>query len=459
MAWAAGGCGSGAEPVGVQSHLSGRITVASQVDSSTDYSGFRVLVAEGRGRRIDTLGHAITQRDGRFALSVRAEERGIRPLMIWGRQGRQRLATLEYVVAEGDSATLDLEFPLRRNRIAIRSRENAAMTAYRNTMALHRQALVRRIQAAATEESVMAQSIRQTSSILWDLQRTYDGTYAGQLAAVESLALLEGWNDSLVVHRAPHIEATNPRYGEAARIARRAAARLSGQDSALQMVHDFQNRAVSDEQRAALQAAIVSAYIDSLDRDKARAAASALRTRFPDSPWAAWAERARYEVDHLLPGLPAPDFALRTLRGDSLTLEALRGHVVVLEFYDPGGDLYSRQLPTRNAIHDATRGDSVAIVSVSLQPDTLLNRAVFEGRRLPGHHAIAPGGWDGPLAQRYNLAVQPTRFLLDANGRIVDKYVGATLLVLQDDLAALLRNDEAPSETRSPPPAVPRGPS
>jgi peroxiredoxin len=445
------GCKTDTPPDPVTGHLAGRITVSTAVDSTADYSDFRVLVAEGRERQIDTLGHAITARDGRFATPVVASARGIYLLTVWGRNGRQRLLTTEYVVADGDSATLNVEFPLRRALLPVRSPENSALLTYRNTMALHRQALTQRIQRAQYGESAMMQSIRQTSSILWSMQTTYAGTYATQLAAVESLALLEGWNDSLVVARAAQVQPSNPRYVEAARIGRRAVARQEGQKAAIALVEGFWERAETPEQQAALYAVRIRAHLDSLEKNQALETAEALRREHPDSPWALWAERAAYEAEALLPGSTAPAVSVRTTTGIRLTLDSLRGHPVLLEFYRPGDDLYTQQMPTRNALYAATRADSVAFLSISLQPDTLLNQAFFEGRELPGHHVIAPGGLSGPLAETYNVAVAPTRFLIDAEGRIVDKYVGSALLAVQDDLARL--RDRSPDGGSGAPPS------
>jgi len=445
---AAAGCASDPETPQITSYLEGTITVSAEVDSSTNYSGFRVLVAQAQGRGVDTLAHAVTDSSGHFAATVSTRERGVYPLMIWGRRGQQRLASTDFVVADGDTARMEVELPLRRSHIPIRSRENAALMAYRNTMVLHRQTLAQRIGGADFQESAMAQSIRQTSSILWDMGRTYAGTYAGQLGMVESIGLLEGWNDSLVVERARTIEPTNPRFAEAARIARRTVARRAGQDSALAFVKSFRERARSDEQRAALQSVVVMAHMDSLNQEAARGAAERLQDEYPDSPWAQWAERAQYEIENLLSGMPAPDFAAQTVSGDSISLASLRGRPVVLEFYEPGNDLYKRQLPTRRAIYQATRADSVAFVSVSLEPDSLLNQAFREGRRLPGHHVIAPDGREGDWAGRYNVAVVPTRILIDGTGTIVDKYIGSALLSMQDDLSRLLHgggDDEAAS--------------
>lgn len=432
------GCGGegGPDPK-VRSHLTGQVTVSSVIDSSGDYSGFRVLVAQGRGRAVDTLAHTRTGRDGRFAVDVVADERGIYPLLVFGRAGQRQQLVTEFVVADGDTAELNVELPIRR-QVRIRSAENSALIAYRNTMALHRQRLVQNLEESGYGSQAVVQSVRQTSSMLWGLRDTYPDTYAAGVSEVQSLALLEGWNDSLVVARARQVEPTNPRYVEAARIARRAEARRNGVSAATSLIDDFRARATSDVQRAELQAALVRTYADSLMSEEALAAAAELRETYPDTDWAAWADRASYEIETLMPGMPAPDFTLRTLDGDTLSLAGMKGRPVLLEFYQPGNELFVQQIPTRNALYEVTRPDSVAFVSVSVQPDSALTQAFFDGRSLPGRHAIAPGGEDDTIVSTYNVGAVPTRYLIDADGNIVEKYVGSAFFALQDDLLTLV---------------------
>ena len=430
------GCQSA--PDGVESVLEGQITVNSSVDSVADSQGFRVLVVQAQRRRVDTLAHAITDREGNFRMRVSAPERGIYPLMIWGRQGTRRLSTVQYVVAEGDSARLQATLPLEGRRVQIQSPENNALTGYQNAMAQHRRTLLLRLKGRAYDATVTAQGIRQTSSVLWELQNMYPGTYAAEVAMVEALSLLEGRNDSLVVSRVQSIAPSNPRYVEAVQIGRRAAARWKGQDAALTLLDSLETRATTPEQRAGIQAVRVRAHIDSLEEDAALQAAATLRSKYPDTRWAEWADRAQYEGGYLLPGREAPDLAVRTLRGDSLSLRDLRGRPVVLEFYDPGMGLYARQLPTRNTLYQVTRPDSVAFVSVSTEPDTVLTRAFLSNRSLPGHRVVVPGDGERSLAKTYNVVNSPVRFLIDAQGRVVRRYEGTAFLALQDDLMTLL---------------------
>jgi len=425
----------------VQSHLSGRVVVDSAQSETDDHNGFRLLVAHVDGRRLDTLGHARTDRDGRFRMSISAPERGLYPLSLWNRTGREQLAGIDYVVAAGDSGTLDVSLPLdSRPSLRPESPENEALQGYRHAMTMHRRMLTRRLQPEAYRPTALIQNIRLTSSTLWSLSTKYPGTYAGQFAAVESLSLLEGWNDSLVVARGRGIEPTNPRFVDAARIARRAEARRHGHRAALALIDSFEVRATGSRHEAGIEAVRIQAFLDSSQVEAALSAAQRLRADHSRSPWADWARRVQYEATHLQPGMAAPNLSVRTLSGDTLSLHGLRGHPVVLEYFRPGIDLHNLQRPLRNALYETSRADSVAFVSVSVEPDSLVNRAFLHHKELPGHTAIAPKGLRDSLATRYNVVHLPTWILIDETGTLVDRYHASDFPTLRQHLTLLLRD-------------------
>ncbi|RMF64167.1 MAG: TlpA family protein disulfide reductase, partial [Bacteroidetes bacterium] len=223
------------------------------------------------------------------------------------------------------------------------------------------------------------------------------------------------------------------------RAARRAEARLHGQEAALALVQDFQARTDDPEVWAGLQSEIVLAYLDSLNVEAALAAADLLARRAPTGDWVRWSDRARYEMENLLPGMPAPAFAATTVDGRSLRLDSLRGRIVVLEFYAPRNEIFLREAGLRNRLY-RTLSERLPFtaLAISMDPDSLITEAFLEGRDIPGVHIIAPGGLDGPLAELYNVNLLPTRFLIGPDGRIVRKFVGSAMEPLQAEIAALL---------------------
>lgn len=418
-------------PSPVQSTFEGTISIRPEVDPSKDYRGFGVLVAQSEDGEPDTLGYAVTDSSGYFSMQVTAPVRGMYGLFI-SRVG-QILASGRIIIADGDSASLVAAFPLNGRTMRIRSLENSAWQAYQNTLAQHERELVELVQSGAYEEEVVSARFSQTTTILWDLQQTFPNSLAGELAAAEAIVMGSGWNDSLTVARMRELSSSNARFTDAARSARHAQARLAGQSAALALLDEVTERAESSAQRAEITSERVLAYMDSSQFDAALAVAKSMQEEFVDTQWATWAERAAYEIRNLLPGMEAPNFAVRDASGDSLSLQDLRGKHVILEFYRPEDDLYQRELPGRNNIFTVLGADQVEIVSISMQPDTLVNEGFFEERVAPGRHVY--GGQD--VAQQYNIHVLPTRYVIDPQGNLVNKYVGGTMAALYEYMVGL----------------------
>ena len=56
--------------------------IHAAIDSSGDFSGFRISVLTQKDGDVDTLGTAVTGRDGGFSMTVRAPEKGIYPILV-----------------------------------------------------------------------------------------------------------------------------------------------------------------------------------------------------------------------------------------------------------------------------------------------------------------------------------------------------------------------------------------
>ena len=424
------------DPLPVTAWLGGTITVSADVDSTADYSGIQVLVVmPDDAGDLDTLGAATTDAEGRFATALRAPDRGIYPLLIQ-RRGRT-FAQADLVVADGDSTTLRAELPVRSARgVRLRSPENAAYDAYRNARAQH--AATARGLLPGRDIAALATAQQQSASVLWSLRTNYPGTLGAELAAVEAVALLAGVDDRRAVAYALDVAPGGAAYVPTSRVARKAIGLRAGVDSAAAFLSRRRVATADPVEGAAIQAELVQTYLEAGRRDDALAAARTLQSGYADTPFAGWAERAEYEAEHLLPGLPAPAFSAQSTDGP-LALADFRGRHVILEFYEPGPG-YATVLPTLASLVEGAVG-RLALVSVSLAAAD--RDALFaEGRTLPGHR-ISAGAPDADLPTLYNVNVVPTRFLIAPDGTIVQKFVGATLPELQR--AVLARLQDAPA--------------
>lgn len=424
------------ETAAVQAFLEGRIQVRAEVDSIPDFADFEVFIPHDTGDGVDTVGFAVTDSTGQFSVALSAPFEGVFPLII-GRRG-VLLREDEIVVVDGDSTTLQAELPLGNRLVRLTSTENSAWMAYKNTKALYNQTLLRLLQQDSYDQGAVDRSVMQAVSILWSLQNTYPGTIGANIAALESTVMLDGRDDSLLVARMLELDPTLAGFTELARAARRAQSRLTGQSGALQLMRDLQDRVEDEDLKAAFQTEIVVAHIDSLEQEEALAAARQLETLYPTSNWLNWGERAIYELENLMPDMPAPGFIATTREGNTVNLDSLRGKIVILEFYEPNNQFFQQQFATRNAMYDALKDNGLEMISVSVHPDSVLNDALFEGREFPGQHIYAPGGFEGSLARLYNVNVLPTRYVIDRSGTIVGKFSGGAMRPIQETILILM---------------------
>jgi peroxiredoxin len=120
------------------------------------------------------------------------------------------------------------------------------------------------------------------------------------------------------------------------------------------------------------------------------------------------------------PGDPAPPFAGRDLQGREVSLRALRGKVVLVDFWASwcapcrATGLTVRRLAAEHA-------DTLVVVGVSLDDDSRAYEAFVRNHQLPGHQ-IFDNGRSGPIAARYGVAAAgiPYAVVVDAEGRVAE---------------------------------------
>ena len=416
----------------VKSYLEGRITLSAEIDTLANYSGFEVLVAKEYEDRVDTLALAETDIEGYFSMDVVAPEADIYTLVI-GRDG-SILKIDEIVIAQDDSARIQMQFPFGNRPVMVRSKENAALLGYKNTMTLYDRDMKKfALSGTATNEDFRV-LVDQTTELLWNLKESNPETIAARLSAVQSILLLEGWNDSLIVSRAKTLDRESQVFAAVVGSARRAQVRLDGPESAVELMEELKEEVENEDNLVVLQSELVLALRDAGNMEGALDAARMLKMEYAtDTTWIEWADKAIYDLEVLAPGMEAPAFEAVDTDGVPINLDTFKGKHLVLEFYAPGSR-FEQDLFLRNeAYRSSGDGDGFALLSLSLQPDSLLNKTFLEDRDIPGRHVFLPDAGDSEILDAYNVVVLPTRFLIDPEGKIVGKYVlGNGILAFQE---------------------------
>lgn len=140
--------------------------------------------------------------------------------------------------------------------------------------------------------------------------------------------------------------------------------------------------------------------------------------------------------DRFLPvevGTSAPDFVARDLTGAPVSLESLRGEVVLLNIWATWCPPCREEMPSMQRLHEQLRAEGLKVVAVSIDA---ASGSVDSGGR--------PGGDIGAFAREYGLTFDiwhdpsgviqrtyrttgvPESFVIDRSGYITRKVIGAT---------------------------------
>lgn len=135
--------------------------------------------------------------------------------------------------------------------------------------------------------------------------------------------------------------------------------------------------------------------------------------------------RAQRFVEHpeLARARMAPPFAVTTLSGERVSLDALQGKVVLIDFWATWCGPCREALPHIQEIARKFQGQPLVILSVSLDKDEAKWKE-FVAKNNMTWLQYRDGGFDGPLARLFGVNAIPHTFTIDPDGVLQDEHVG-----------------------------------
>jgi len=121
--------------------------------------------------------------------------------------------------------------------------------------------------------------------------------------------------------------------------------------------------------------------------------------------------------------LLAPDFTLPQLDGQTLRLSSYRGKVVLLDFWATWCVPCREQIPHFIEMQDKYRAEGFEIIGVSMDDGPEPVRSFFQQFHM--NYPVVMG--NAKIGELYGGVLGlPIAFLLDRNGRVYAKHIGAT---------------------------------
>lgn len=138
-----------------------------------------------------------------------------------------------------------------------------------------------------------------------------------------------------------------------------------------------------------------------------------------------WSSRGDFSP--LDAGSEAPEYAAVSLDGDTVSLEQLRGRVVLLNVWATWCTPCIREMPALEQLHQAHEAEGLSVVAVSVDASTP-GLGAADVRRFVDDLGVSftilldPGG---EVENKFRVSGLPMSFIIDREGRIRQKIVGA----------------------------------
>ena len=117
----------------------------------------------------------------------------------------------------------------------------------------------------------------------------------------------------------------------------------------------------------------------------------------------------------------APDFTLKDINGKTVSLSALKGKVVLLNFFATWCPPCRAEMPALNKLQRALKPRGLEVIAVSTDRSINDIKDFLEKNRVDFPILFDA---DRNVAKQYRVFSMPTTFLINRNGIIVEKFYG-----------------------------------
>ena len=120
-------------------------------------------------------------------------------------------------------------------------------------------------------------------------------------------------------------------------------------------------------------------------------------------------------------GTTAPDFTAQDLKGQTWTLDRIKGKVVLLRFWTDQCPYCRFEMPVIEKYYRRLRPAGFEVLAVNVRQSPLVAEAFMAQMDITFPVLLDPAG---KMAEHYKVYAVPTNFLIDRNGIIRGKLIG-----------------------------------
>jgi peroxiredoxin len=194
---------------------------------------------------------------------------------------------------------------------------------------------------------------------------------------------------------------------------------LANQKKWMAELEGFLNRFAKSDEAAEVWLQLGSSNEFNAEEDKAREDYTKLIESFADTPSGKKAAGALRRLD-----LVVKPVAIKgtSLQGETIDTAQFRGKSVLVVFWASwGGQSVKRELPDLVKLYEKFHAKGLEVVGVSLDNEKADLEAFLKEQPMSWPQIFEPGGIDSRLATEYGIISLPTMFLVDGQGKVVNR--------------------------------------
>jgi len=136
-------------------------------------------------------------------------------------------------------------------------------------------------------------------------------------------------------------------------------------------------------------------------------------------------------------GMPAPNFQLKNLDGQSVSLSDLQGKPVLINFWATWCSPCIHEMPYLQQVYDEWADKGLMVLAINIGESSAQVEAFMQS-----HDLSLPVLLDAKqaVAQKYNIQYIPSTFFIDKDGIIQEKIVGAfpSKIAIEEKLSKII---------------------
>jgi thiol-disulfide isomerase/thioredoxin len=126
------------------------------------------------------------------------------------------------------------------------------------------------------------------------------------------------------------------------------------------------------------------------------------------------------ELQSIMPGNPAPDFALSDVNHKEFRLSDFKGKYLLVDVWGIYCSPCIREIPKFNELKNKFKGSDISFVQVNLDATEELWKKKMKVLNMNGIQLLASNGWKSEFRKAYKIDVIPTVILIDREGKFID---------------------------------------